>query len=213
MEGIKRKRRFSIVRRRAINFLRTIDAKELPVKKAKDLFSQVTDLWDRATKKAYFGTQEHVSKRDMDRIARYGTGTFSFKHIELVQHVRNQRGYLEKLGLVHYELRGETWFMVIHQDAVLVPQLYKRKQLSMKNISLSSNGSNNRLIIARKEHEKTSHGFVSFNNTLETNNNLQDEREKSVDKTVFRLSELEKAILKADLCKEPDKAKIVGETS
>jgi hypothetical protein len=213
MEGVKRKRCFSIVRRRAINFLRAIDAKELPVKKAQELFSQVTDLWDRTTKKAYFGTQKHVSKRDMNRIARYGTGTFSFKHIELVQLVRNERGYLEKLGLVHYELRGKTWFMVIHQDPVLLPQLYERKQLSMKNISLSSNSQNNRLIIVGKENEKTSHEVVSVNSILETNNNIQDEREKSVDKTVFRLNELEKAILKAEPCKEPDKTKIVWEAS
>ena len=191
MDGTKNQRCNSIVRRRAINFLRAIDAKELPIKTAKELFSQVNDLWDRTTIKAYFGTHKHVSKQSIKRIARYGTGTYSFKTIELIRDIETEKGYLEKLGLFHYELRGKTWFMIVNTDAVLIPQLYERKQLSMENFSLSPDSRNSNSFIAGKEREKTSHEVVSLYSRLETNNNLQDEREKSVYKTVFKKSEIE----------------------
>ena len=78
----------------------------------------------------------------------------------------------------------------------------------MKNISLSPISSQSIQITAGKEHERTSHEVVSSTNNIINNNNLQDEREKSVSESVFKLNPLEKAILKAESCKEPDKAKI-----
>lgn len=191
------KKKCGTVRDRAINYILALDAKQLPLEIAKDRFSEITGLYDRTTLKAYFGTQKHRSTRKMQRIARYGTGTFSFKTIELSQEVSTTKGYLEKMGLVTIEKRGSIWFMIVNRDAVLVPQLYERKQLSIENLSLSSNSQNSNSIIAGKEHEKTSHEVVS-SSKLETNNNLQDEREKLVDKTVseLKLNPLELATLK-----------------
>jgi len=131
------KRKCGTVRRTAMNYIIALDVKELPLEAAKDLFSEITGLYDRTTLRAYFGTQKHRSTRKIQRIARYATGTYSFKTIELSQEITTTKGYLEKMGLVTIELRGSTWFMIMNRDAVLVPQLYERKQLSMKNISLT----------------------------------------------------------------------------
>jgi len=202
-------RRQSTVRRRAISFILSIDAKELPVETAKDLFSEVTELYDRTTLKAYFGTQAHVNTRKYQRTARYGTGTFSFKTIELSQKVKKTKGYLEKMGLAHFELRGNTWFIVINRSAVLVPQLYERKQLSMQNISLSSNDQNVIFSQGERGRENRFEKSGSVNNTLETNNNLQDEREKLVYKTVCtELTPPELLILRAKPCEETDEARV-----
>ena len=187
-------RNCNTVRKRATHFIESIiqnGIKELPLPKAKDLFNQITDLWDRTTIKAYFGTHKHVSRQNIKRVARYGTGTYSFKSIELIRDVETEKGYLEKLGLVHYELRGKTWFMIVNTDANLVPQLYERKQLPIENISLSPNGQNEPVSKGERARENRFEKGVSVNNLLETNNNLQDEREKSVDTNVFNRSKVE----------------------
>jgi hypothetical protein len=203
----------NIVRRRATNFILSLNAKQIPLEKAKELFSEYTGLFDRTTLKAYFGTKEHKATRNFRRIARYPTGTYSFKDIELTEEIPTKRGYLEKLGLVHFELRGKTWFMIVDRDAVLVPQLYKRKQLFMKNISLSPNSQNDSFSLRERARENRCEKVVSSSSILETNNNLQDEREKSVYKTVLKLNPLEKAILKAEPGEEPDRAKIAWGSS
>ena len=136
-------RKCNTVRRRAIEFVTAIDVKELPLETARELFSEYIGLYDRTTLKAYFGTIKHTSKRKIFRRATYGgNNTVSNKFIELSQDIETTKGYLEKMGLVHYELRGKTWFMIVNRDAVLVPQLYERKQLFMENISLSPNSQN-----------------------------------------------------------------------
>ena len=129
------------VRRRAQTFIQTLihqGIKELPLSKAKTLFSQVIDLWDRTTIKAYFGTQQHKSTRKLSRLARYSTGTYSFKHIELSQEVKTTEGYFQKLGLAEITKRGKTWFFLVNQDAVIVPQLFKEVVgVAASEISLS----------------------------------------------------------------------------
>jgi hypothetical protein len=201
-------RKCGTVRHRAINYIRVLNAKELPLETAKDLFSEIIGLYDRTTLKAYFGTQRHRSTRKMQRIARYGTGTYSFKTIELSQEVSTTKGYLEKMGLVTIKRRGSTWFMVVNQKAVLVPQLYERKQLPMKNISLSPNSQNDSFSQGERARENRCEKVVSPISILETNNNSKNEREKSVYKTVLKLNPLEKAILKAEPGEESDRAKI-----
>ena len=164
------------MRRRAISFIVALLSlgytKTIPLDKAKELFSRITGLWDRTTLKAYFGTQQHKSTQKISRIARYGTGTYSFKNIELSQEVSTTKGYLEKMGVVEMERKGNTWFMNICSDAVLVPQLYESPQVFMGNISLSPN-----CVSECVESQKGNDGDVG-SNILETNNNLQDEREK-----------------------------------
>jgi hypothetical protein len=224
-------RQYSRVRRKCYNFL--ADLKQLgytvmiPEAKAKDLFKSLDYGYDDQTLKAYFGTRKHTSRKSIFRRATYGgTYTVSNKYIELIQDVAECKGYLETLGLVHFEKRGKTWFMVIHRDAVLVPQLYERCHVSMKNFSLSP-------IIAGKERERTSHEVVSPMEAeesileLENKQQLQDEREKLVYKNVcepikckdsekaeetevpkLELTHLERLLLKAAPAKEKDRAKV-----
>lgn len=186
-------RKCSTVRRRAANFIRSLNVKELPLELARDLFSELTGLYDRSTLRAYFGTKAHKSVRKIRRTSRYATGTYSFKTIELSQQVRTTKGYLEKMGLATFELRGKTWFMIVHRDAVLVPQLYERKQVSMENFSLSPSSP-----LVCVERRKGDSGNRSTRE-LETNNNLQGEREKSVYKSVYeKLTPLEQTILRVE---------------
>ena len=176
-------RKQTIVRRRATNFILALLKKgycQIPVEKAKDIFSEETGYYDRSTIKAYFGTQAHTSTKKIRRLARYGTGTFSIKDIELTHKTTTKPGYLEKLGLVTFELRGKTWFLKINEKAVLIPQLYERKQLFTKNISLSPNRKKKVLTAGGEEQGKTLAEFFSFNSKLETNNNLQVERERNL---------------------------------
>jgi hypothetical protein len=174
--AIQPSRKQSTVRKRAIGFIISLSSlgytKTIPLNKAKELFSRITDLWDRTTLKAYFGTQEHKSTRKISRMARYGTGTYSFKNIELSQEVCTTKGYLEKMGLVEMERKGNIWFMNICSDSVLVPQLFRNVVVVPSNISLSRPMDD----LGVEGGEKT--GVFEPNSTLETNNNLQSEREK-----------------------------------
>ena len=194
-------RKCGTVRNRASNFISVLGVKEVPLKVAIEQFSEITGMYDRKTIKAYFGTKEHRSKRSMWRRAVYaGTGTTSNKLIELVQTVSTIQGYLEKLGLVTFELRGKTWFMVVNRDAVLVPQLYESCHASKQNISLSPIRQKG----IGKEHEKTE---VVSCNILENNNNLQGGRDKNAPKIGYKnvfetpkpsLTPLEKSILRPE---------------
>jgi hypothetical protein len=76
--------------------------------------------------------------------------------------------------------------MIVHRDAVLVPQLYERKHLFMENISLSPNSQDECFSQGERARENRFEKVVSPTSILETNNNLQDEREKSVYKTVYK---------------------------
>jgi hypothetical protein len=179
-ESIQPSRKRSTVRKRAIRYIVSLSSlgytKTIPLNKAKELFSRITDLWDRTTLKAYFGTQEHKSTRKISRIARYGTGTYSFKNIELSQEVCTTKGYLEKMGLVEMERKGNIWFMNICSDSVLVPQLFRNVVSVPLENSLSPDASGSVLEGGELEGEKT--GVFEPNSILETNNNLQSEREK-----------------------------------
>lgn len=120
------KRGHHIVRKRAIQFIEYLRSQGfncIPLDKAKTVFSNVVDCWDRKTVTAYFGVMAGKSKKVFRRSARYAsTGTISIKHIELEQEISRNPGYLEKLGLIHFELRGRTWFLVL-DEAPLVPEL------------------------------------------------------------------------------------------
>jgi hypothetical protein len=201
-------RKCGTVRRRAVNYLSALGVKEIPLAKAIEKFSELTDMFDRYTIKAYFGTKKHTSRKLIFRRAIYGgNGTVSNKTIDLSQDVPTTAGYLEKLGLVDFEKRGKTWFMVVNENAVLIPQLYERKQLPMKNISLSTNSENNEAFSqGERVRENRFEKVVSVNNKI-NNNNLQDERDIFVDKTAYgKLTPLERAILRAESSEEPDRS-------
>jgi len=178
------------VRRRAIEYLITLTENgityELPLEKAKTLFSQILDVWDRTTLKAYFGTQTHRSTQRFRRRAQYQSGVTSMKTIELSQDISASPGYLEKMGLVSYELKGHVWFMKI-ESAVLVPQLMK-VDVSMKNISLSPiDVETNYMAILPKGKGSEGKPILEVfpkREDIDTinkqkNNNLQGEREKT----------------------------------
>jgi len=115
------KRGSFIIRNRCLDFIEPMQKagiKELPIEEAIEAFG----IHDRATIKAYFGTLPSRSCRLIHRTARYATGTMSMKTITLEQPILKTRGYLEKLGLVHYERRGSHWFMVL-ENPILVPTL------------------------------------------------------------------------------------------
>jgi hypothetical protein len=111
--------------------------KEIELTQAKRIFSQSLGIFDRASLKAYFGSQAARSIRKIQRVARYSSGTMSFKTIELAQEIPKTKGYLEVLGLASFELRGKNWMMVL-RNPFLVPQLLKGDG-SKDNFSLSSN--------------------------------------------------------------------------
>ena len=167
--------KFNTVRRTAIQFILGLRSQgytnELPLQDAKQLFSLITDKWDRMTLKAYFGTVAHRSKRVINQRSQYASGTVSFKTIELTQNTLSNPGYLERMGLVSYNLKGNIWFMKV-ENSVLVPQLMKVDG-SNNNFSLSHIP----FIPKGKECEKTDLGGC-LTEELQTNNNLQSERDK-----------------------------------
>ena len=116
------------VRQRCIEYCETLTiqgTKELPLEQAKELFSlNIIDLWDERTLNKYFGTQEHRNTKQIECRKQYATGFVSNRTITLTQHIHHKTGLLEKLGLVHYEQRGKTWFMIL-ENRVLVPELVK----------------------------------------------------------------------------------------
>ena len=140
-----------VVRQKAIRFLGALQrlgyVHEVPLEKAKDIFQLNTDTWDRASLKAYFGQLPGRSERIIDRTAHYATGTISIKKIKLRQDIQKKEGYLEKLGLVHYELRGRIWFLLVNEASV-VPEIAKSStsvqneavKASIDNFSLTPKG-------------------------------------------------------------------------
>jgi len=166
------------VRRRALDFLAALNemgySKEIPLNEAKDLFSRVLDIWDRASLKAYFGVKAHTTKRLVQRTAIYrSTSTISNKDIYLSEKFETCPGYLEKMGLVSYSLKGKVWFMKI-ETANLVPQLVKAGCGFINNFSLSpySVGSST----CGETVESLTCGYT---NELETKQQLQKGREKT----------------------------------
>lgn len=178
------KRGCNTVRTRAMLFVDQLRARgytlEIPLEKAKQLFSEITGAWDRTTLKAYFGTLPGKSTQHIRRTARYQSGTFSFKNIELQQDIPKTKGYLEKLGMVSYEKHGKVWFMVL-ENLVIVSQLMKGEDrgslahcanVSIDNISLTP------IPITSNSEFANACDVVTTENT-QTNNNLQSEREIS----------------------------------
>jgi hypothetical protein len=126
------------VRARAIEFVETLQiqqVKEIPVEEAKDRFQLMIDVWDEKSLNRYFGTQTHREVQKINERKQYLlTGKVVLATIELSHDIKSKEGYLEKLGLVHYELRGKTVFMVL-ENAPMVPELVKA-HVSNDNFSL-----------------------------------------------------------------------------
>jgi len=146
---------------------------ELPLEKAKDLFSEILGIYDRISLKRYFGTLPGKSTRKIRRWARYQSGTQSVKDIELTQDTQKTKGYLEKLGLVTYECHGKVWFMVL-ENWVIVPIIEREDKPSKDKIYLTSKPIPQNVGVERyKENPQV--GCPSTTQTI-NNNNLQGER-------------------------------------
>jgi hypothetical protein len=112
----------------------------------------------------------------------FQSGTISFSTIELAHHVLMNLGYLERMGLVSYELKGNVWFLKI-ENAVLVPQFMKA-DVSMRNFSLSHNTTQTVIPKGNRSEGKPFLEVFPDRETIESvnkqkNNNLQGEREKT----------------------------------
>ncbi|MGA2309493.1 MAG: hypothetical protein ABSG57_08100 [Candidatus Bathyarchaeia archaeon] len=136
------KRGNNTVRARCIEFIETLaiqQTKELPVDAAKQQFHNIIDHWDRTTMKAYFGIQPHTTTEKIDRDKQYSSGTNSHATITLRRTAKEVKGYLELLGLVHYEKRGQVYFMVL-ENCQIIPEVVKTSNTvaSNDNFSLTS---------------------------------------------------------------------------
>lgn len=206
-----------IVRRRCMHFISILKDYgydfEVPLKDARELFQMTLNIMDRTSLSAYFGTQATRSIRKMQRIARYATGTTSFKGIEISQDIPSKKGYFEILGMATFELRGKTWFMILNREP-LVPEIVSQHkedhacEESIKDFSLSP-------FLQGKECEKTDLEVVSLNDK-ETMENKQTTTYRSRERKLYAsehityaLSPEESAILNAKrVDSEPDRAKV-----
>ncbi len=132
-----------VIRQKSLRFVSVLQrlgyVHEVPLEKAKDLFQLHVDTWDRASLKAYFGQLPGKTERIIDRTAHYATGTISVKKIRLRQDHQKTEGYLEKLGLATYEMRGEVWFLLL-KEVSLVPEIAPSPP-SVDESSLQGSGS------------------------------------------------------------------------
>ena len=93
--------------------------KALPLNEAFEIFQNEIGVMDTKSLRAYFGTRSGKSKRTISMWKRYQNGEQKFRVIELSCDIREKRGYLEILGLAHFEKKGDTVFMVLKNDFVV----------------------------------------------------------------------------------------------
>ncbi len=146
-KNVAKKRGCNIIRNRCLQFIAVLKqngyANEIPLETAKELFITTMGIMDRASLKAYFGSQAGRTIRKIQKVTRYSTGTMSYKTIELAQQIPQKRGYFELLGLAKLELRGSIWFMVLLNEPLvpeLFPQHYERNKCSKEVLSHHNEG-------------------------------------------------------------------------
>lgn len=112
-----------VVRDRCLEFIAILKERgytvEIPLEEAKILFQREMGIMDRASLKAYFGSQPSRNVRKIQRIARYATGITSLKTIELSQDIPEKKGYLELLGLASFLRKGQTWFLMLQHEPLI----------------------------------------------------------------------------------------------
>jgi hypothetical protein len=135
-----RRKGHSPIRDRCFEFMQILESRgytnAIPLDEAKRIFQTEIGIFDQKSVRAYFGSQASKSTRFVRQRVTYGTGTVSFKNIELTQDIRAKKGYLEILGMVSFELRGNTFFMKVLETPFLVPTLMKKCGVSKDRISL-----------------------------------------------------------------------------
>jgi hypothetical protein len=118
------------------------------------------DHWDHRTLKAYFGAQAHKEANTMLIRKRYDSGTVISHTHEVTRTIKEWKGYLEKLGLIHYEKRGNTFFLVL-ENRPLIPELMKPQVSKRSNDNLrvsqkgySANGLVHELVVGKREERE-----------------------------------------------------------
>jgi hypothetical protein len=91
----------------------------MPLDDAKELFIATLGICDRASLKAYFGTQPHRSIQNIHRMARYQSGCVSMKSIELMRKIEHVAGYFELLRIAIIERTGTAWFFTLNESGVV----------------------------------------------------------------------------------------------
>jgi len=198
------------VRRRCLQYLTILKHQygvtlAFPLEEAKRVFQDEMGIWDRTSLKAYFGTQPDVSKRVIQRTARYQTGTISQKTIELRQNISKREGYLERLGLVNYEKRGNTWFMILNKEVSVVPQISRirvqhnerhESRFSIDNFSLSPNlieVEERGIVVSpcqhkQREKQTTTHIGCERNRSTESNQKRVTQQFTPLEQTILRVA-------------------------
>jgi hypothetical protein len=207
-------REFGTVRNKCIGFIALLTkqgvTREIPLNEAIDLFQlHISNAMDRTTIKAYFGSMPGKAKKVIHREAQYASGTISNKTITLTEDIKKKEGYLEKLGLVHYEKRANTWFLVLNYENPIVPEMgksatntYESSSVSIDNFSLTLK---HNPISQGEEFEKPiCEGVSTYRETDKKNNNIivreRNGSSESNPKTVTpKLTALEEAILRATI--------------
>jgi len=209
------KRGFGTVRNKCMQFIALLIKNgythEIPLTQAIDLFQlHMPNAMDQKTLKAYFGTMPSKSKKIIYRTARYQTGTISNKTIELTENIPKRVGYFEKLGLVHYEKRKETWFFVFTYEYPLVPEIAHSNQecetveqkpidnfsLPLKPLAINHSTPNNQHEL-NMEIEKRESVIEGERNRLSESNRFE-----SFNPNLYGAKPLGKAILKSRIQEE-----------
>lgn len=191
----RKKTAISPVRRRCVEAIDAIRAlgytREIPLKDAKELFQATLGIMDRASLKAYFGTQPHRIVQSMERMARYASGAVSLKRIELSRKVGYTLGYFELLRLATIQKKGDAWFMVLNEVSI-IPEL-GRESLMKDCVGKSNVAISLSPISINEQHEQ---GLtIPVNDSRETTEKRERvfaEREKNYGLRTDNLSESER---------------------
>ena len=130
------------VRRKCLAFIDELKASgftaEIAYDQCIDYFQSFCDVWDRISIRSYFGVLPQVRKREFQVKRRYKTGTITQSTVTRAEIILKRKGYFEKLGLWHYELRGHVWIVKLHESSIS-PTLISEVNASvtMRNLSLS----------------------------------------------------------------------------
>jgi hypothetical protein len=128
------------VRSRCLEYIETLQirhVKELPLDQAKDSYSQIVGGYDPLTLKKVFGTFKQSNKTPFTVFKQNPTtGISNVYRGDITRETKQSKGYLEKLGLVHYEKRGPIWIMVV-ENSIIVPEIVKSEGKSIDDLYIS----------------------------------------------------------------------------
>ena len=171
----------SPVRDRCVEYIQILKDlgifRELPISQAIHVFQTEMGIMDERSISRYFGTHDLSSSVNVRTRTRYATGTISIKDSQVSRMVKHKRGYLEVFGLVKFDLRGSTRFMVLNEVSIFATVSSLRENESFSRVSIPEMYvSSTTPILQGKECEKTVLEVVSPNSAETTE---REERENN----------------------------------